>query len=120
MSGTSRKHEVYTAPSHRNQAPAPLTWSDSANGLRTCLIVGETTDGGDCLAYPARRSYSRADSPAPTSRPLKGERVRPQRDWLGGLDGAAGVQDAFDLVEGGGVAVQVAVLAGDTEGEAAA
>jgi hypothetical protein len=45
--------------------------------------------------------------------------LHPQGDRLGCLDDdAAGGQDALDLVEGGGVAVQVAVLAGEAEGVA--
>jgi hypothetical protein len=35
--------------SHRNEAPAPLTWYDSAGALQTCLMIGETTDGANCL-----------------------------------------------------------------------
>ena len=61
-----------------------------------------------------RRQHARARQPAVEGR----GRVQPQRDWLGGLYGVAAGQDAFDLVEGGGVAVQVAVLAGDSGGEA--
>ena len=34
---------------------APLTWSDSANGLRICLMIGETTESVDCLMYLRHR-----------------------------------------------------------------
>jgi hypothetical protein len=38
-------------PSHRDEASAPLTWQDSTNGLRICLMTSETIDGAGCLAY---------------------------------------------------------------------
>jgi hypothetical protein len=91
-------------------SPDSSAWSRRyGSGLRDHSADRERSGAG---------SYSRADGPGSTSRQLKGGRVHPQRDWLGGLDGAAGGQDAFDLVEGGGVAVQVAVLAGEAEGVA--
>ena len=53
---TSREGEGASAsPSHQDGAPAPLTWWDSANGLRTCLMIGETTDGVGCLTYMGYR-----------------------------------------------------------------
>jgi hypothetical protein len=42
--------------------------------------------------------------------------VYSQRDWLGGLDGAADGQNPSISLRVAGVAVQVAVLAGDAEG----
>ncbi len=31
--------------------PDHTTWLDSANGSRTCLVIGETANGADRLAY---------------------------------------------------------------------
>lgn len=47
--GTSREGEASIALSHRDEAPAPLTWWDGTNDLRTCLMIVETTDGADRL-----------------------------------------------------------------------
>jgi hypothetical protein len=41
--------DALIVPSHRDEAPAPLTWEDRARGLRTCLMIGETASRGNCL-----------------------------------------------------------------------
>ena len=60
--GMSRECEASTVPSHGNETPTPLTWWDSYNGMRTCLMIGEITDAADCLTTlgTAGRSDSRA------------------------------------------------------------
>jgi len=54
--GTSRKGEASASPSHQDEAPAPLTWWDSTNGLRTCLMIGEAIDGAGYLTHLRHRS----------------------------------------------------------------
>jgi hypothetical protein len=45
--GTSREGEASIALSHRDEAPAPLTWWGGTNDLRTCLMIVKTTDSVD-------------------------------------------------------------------------
>lgn len=47
--GTSREGEASIALSHRDEAPAPLTWWGGTNDLRTCLMIVKTTDSADRL-----------------------------------------------------------------------
>ncbi len=47
--GMSRECEASTVPSHGNETSALLTWWDSSNGMRTCLMIDEITDAADCL-----------------------------------------------------------------------
>jgi hypothetical protein len=51
----SRQSESSSVSSHRNEAPAPLTWWDNVGALQTCLMIGETTDGANCLTYLRHR-----------------------------------------------------------------
>jgi hypothetical protein len=52
----SHEREASTAPSHRDDVLVPLSWPDSTSGLRTCLMIGETTDGAGCLTYLSHRT----------------------------------------------------------------
>lgn len=51
----SPESEAFTVLSHRDEALAPLAWWDGANGLRICLMIGETTGEADCLTYLKHR-----------------------------------------------------------------
>jgi hypothetical protein len=57
--GMSRGSEASTVLSHRDEATRAADLigvsRDSINGLRTCLMIGETTDGADCLTYLRHR-----------------------------------------------------------------
>lgn len=49
--GTPHGGQSSIGSSYRDEAPVPLTWKDSVNGLWICVMIGETTDGVLCLIY---------------------------------------------------------------------